>query len=395
MKKFYTISFLFFCLLQTGFRLIGKAQCVNGNMPTTVLMDTTIYFETGVTSTNIKFPKFDPETGMLNCVKLTTTMMGAIDTVSLQNLSNNTQTAKFTYVRSDQMRGPGLRTPLANDISKQYGPFTVTKFDGNFGVGTDHISIPRDTVLQKTVVRSLTDSSEISQFYGKDSVDYSYKIDVSTLASITGGNSSNLVLTSAMARFRFEYCACAKVVLPVDLKNFSVSKTGAQSASLRWEGENDAYLYGYDIEVSTDGRQFTTMATIERQYTATPVYRYSFTSPNNESGKYYFRIRQRWQNGYVRFTEIKTVEFTNPVFASVSLYPNPSNGNAGIKFVNGKAGRVLVQVTGTGGQPVLSKEMQVAETDYKSIGTLPVGVYWVKITDMATKTSCVKQLIVR
>lgn len=395
MKKFYFLSFFLFCLLQTGFRLSGLAQCVDGNSPTTVLMDTTIYFEFGVTSTDIKFPQFDPETGMLSCVKLTTTMMGIIDTVSMQNLSNSTQTAKFNYVRKDKMTGPGLSTPLANDFSKQYGPYEVTRFDGNFNSGTDHVSIPRDTILQKTIARTLTDSTEISQFYGKDSVTYTYTIDVSTVASITGGNNSSLVLTSALVNFKFEYCACSKATLPVGLKNFSVSKTGTQAASLYWEGQHDEYLYAYDIEISRDGRQFSTVATVDRKYTAAPSYLYSFTHKNNESGKYFFRVRQRWQNGYVRFTPVKSVEFTNPVFASVSLYPNPANGNAGIKFVNGKAGRVLVQVTSATGQPVLSKEMQVAETDYKSIGSLPAGLYWVRIIDVATKVSCVKQLIVR
>jgi hypothetical protein len=128
---------------------------------------------------------------------------------------------------------------------------------------------------------------------------------------------------------------------------------------------------------------------------ASPAYHYSFTTANNEYGKYYFRVRQRWQNGYVRYTPVKAVDFINPLFANISLYPNPSTGGAGIKFVNGKAGKVVVQVTGAGGQQVSSKEMQVAETDYKMIGTLPKGIYWVKITDVASKAFCVKQLVVQ
>jgi hypothetical protein len=332
---------------------------------------------------------------MLRCVKLTTTMVGVVETVTLQNLSSSPQAARFNYIRSDEMKGPGLHTPLSNDFSKQYGPYTLSRFDGNLYSGTDFVSLPTDTVLQETVVRTLNDSVEISQFYGKDSVNYNYKIDVSTIASISGGSSSNMVLTSALVNFKFEYCACAKVTLPVGLNNFAVSKTGAQAARLYWDGQNDEYQYAYDVEISRDGRLFSKIATVDRKYTASPAYLYSYIPKQNESGTYYFRVRQRWANGYVRFSPVKAVEFTNPVFASVSLYPNPSNGHAGIKFVNGKAGRVLVQVTGASGQPVLSKEMQVAETDYKSIGSLPAGMYFIKITDVATKAFCVKQLMVR
>lgn len=395
MKKFYTFSLLLFCLLQALIHQSANAQCVDGSAPTPVLLDTTIFFQTGVTATDVKFPQFDPETGMLRCVRLTTTMVGVVDTVAMQNLSSSTQWAKFNYVRSDQMKGPGLRTPLANDFSKQYGAYQVGPFDGNMFAGPDFIAIPRDTVLRKTVVRTLTDSTEISEFYGKDSVNYNYKIDVATLASISGGSSINLVLTSALVNFKFEYCACAKVALPVGLKNFTVAKTGSQSATLSWEGENDEYQYVYDIEISRDGKRFTKVATVDRKYTAAPAYQYSFVANGNESGKHYFRVRQRWQSGYVRFTPVKPVELSNPVFDNVSLYPNPSTSAAGIKFVNSKGGRMLVQVTNAAGQPLFSKELQVAATDYKTLGTLPAGMYWVKITDMASKASCVKQLIVQ
>lgn len=395
MRKFYTVCFFLLCLVQLVPGLDSAAQCVNGNEPTPVMFDTTIYFDPGVTNTQVKFPKIDPETGMLTCVKLRVTMTGVIDTVYMQNLTNSAQSANFNYDRKDDMTGPGLTTALTNSAGVQYGPYSVTSYDGNFTSGTDYASIPRDTVLNKTVERKLTDSTEISQFYGHDSVTYNYNIDVKAIATMTGGNSMFMVRTSAFVRFRFEYCKCDKVTLPVGLKNFAVTKSGTQTADLYWEGLKDEDNYVYDVEVSRDGLNFTRASTIEKKYTTAPRYIYSFAAKNTEPGKYYFRVRQRWPNGYVRFTPVKTVEFINPSFASVSLYPNPSNGSAGIKFVNAKAGRVMVQVTGTSGQHIMSKEMQVAETDYKTLGLLPAGMYWVKITDAATKASCVKQLIVR
>lgn len=395
MKKHSFFPLLLLILFELLFAATSHAQCVDGSAATPVVMDTTIYFEPGVTTTQVKFPKFDPESGMLRCVKLTTTMTGIIDTVAMQNLSSSTQSARFDYTREDRMEGPGLNTPLSNNFHKHYGTYEVTKFDGNFHSGTDHVSIPRDTVLQKTMSRTLNDSAEISQFYGKDSVVYNYNINVSTVASISGGSSSNMVLTSAMVNFKFEYCSCAKVTLPVGLKNFTVSKSGAQTAHLSWEGESDEYNYVYEVEISRDGRNFSKLETINRKYTASPIYQYAFAVKNNEYGQYYYRVRQRWQNGYVRYTAVKAIEFLNPLFATTTLFPNPSNGSAGIKFVNVKAGKMLVQVTNAAGQPVLQKELQVAETDYKMLGNLPAGTYWVKLTDVASQTSCVKQLIVQ
>lgn len=394
MKKIYTRFFILFFLLQFAVCATSFAQCADGNSPTPVVLDTTIYFETGVTSTQVKFPQFDPENGMLRCVKLTATMTGVVDTVAMQNLSANTQSAKFNYVRDDEMDGPGLRSPLSNSYSKTYGPYTVTRYDGNFTAGTDYAAIPRDTVLKKTVVRSLTDSTEISEFYGHDSVSYTYNIDVNTIANMSGGSSMNMVLTSAFVHLKFEYCKCAKVTLPIGLKNFSITKTAAGAATLRWEGENDEYAYSYDIEMSRDGKHFSKIATVDRKYTANPAFVFSYQMNGNNYGRYYFRVRQHWLNGYVRFTGVKTVEFNNSIFETTSLYPNPSTGTAGIKFVNVKAGKMLVQISNAHGQPVATKELTVASTDYQLLPALPSGVYWVKITDVASKVFCVKQLLV-
>ena len=395
MKTFYTYSLLFYLLFQWGLHLQTAAQCADGSSPTPVFMDTTIQFDPGVTTTEVKFPQFNPENGMLRCVKLSVTMTGIVDTVFMQNLTYSSQTAKFDYRRTDMMQGPGLNTPLTNSSSKKYGDYAVSSFDGDLTSGTDYAAIPRDTVVNKTVVRTLTDSTEIAQFYGQDSVTYIYDIDVQTIASMTGGNSMSLVRTSALVHFRFEYCTCSTLTLPLGVKNFAVTKTSASSALLSWEGENDPNVYSYGIEVSRDGRTFAQVATVDRKYVANPSYHHAFSIPGNDYGTYYFRVRQQWPNGYVRYTIIKPVSFDNPLFAATSLYPNPSSGSVGIKFVTVRPGRVLVQVTNAGGQQVMTKEFQVAQTDYKLLGNLPAGSYWVKMTDLASKTATVKQLIVQ
>lgn len=394
MKKLYILSSGFFCCLLLALSLSSHAQCADGNAPTPVFMDTTIFFEPGVTSTQVKFPKFDPENGMLRCVKLTIFMIGVVDTVAMQNLSNFSQTAQFNYIRTDEMTGPGLATPISNSRNKNYGPYSVTGFDGNYHTGTDYVPIPRDTVLNQTVVRQLTDSTEISNFYGRDSVVYNYSIDVRANATMTGGSSMFLVRTSAQVRFRFEYCTCAKVTLPLGLKNFTASKTSSQTANLTWEAEKDESVYWYQVEVSRDGRHFTNLGTVEKKSTAATRYFYPFTTENDEQGTYYFRVQQRWPDGTTRYTAIKTVAFSHPAFENISLFPNPSNGQVGLKFVNGRGGKMRVQVTNAGGQQVLLQDLQVQPTDYKLLGNLPTGTYWIKLTDLSSQTSCVKQLIV-
>lgn len=394
MKNFYTRSLVLFFLVLLARSVPSYAQCVDGSEPNPVFSDTTIAFETGVTSTTVKFPQFDPEQGMVSCVKLTVTMIGVVDSVTMQNKSNGNTTANFYYIRSDSMTGPGLSSTLSNGVNQRYGPYSLTPYDGNTTSGTDYVYIENDTAVKAVVTRKLTDSTEISQFYGHDSVAYKYDISVMTSASI-GGTANSSVATSALVNFRFEYCKCPKVALPVGLKNFTLAKTSGSSANLRWEGENDEYAYGYDVEMSRDGKHFYKIATVNRKYETNPSFLYSYQMAGNDFGRYYFRVRQHWLNGYVRFTAVKTVEFNSSIFEATTLYPNPSNGNAGIKFVNSRAGKVLVQITNAHGQPVSSKELTVSATDYQLLPKLPAGVYWVKIIDLASKAYCVKQLLVQ
>lgn len=395
MKKFYSTLFLFSALF------CGRhafAQCVNGDSAGKSAYDTTIRFPTGATTMPVKFPKFNPQSGMVTCVKLIVTIIGVVDSVAMQNYSGSPQSADFYYNRSDLMTGPGLNPSLANTYNGHYGSYTLTAYDGIPSTGPDFKSISRDTVLRQQMTRTLTDSTEISQFYGPvgDSVAYSYNINVSTSAVITGGSSSGLVLTSALVNFRFEYCTCPLATLPVGLKNFSANKQSAGIAGLHWEAETGNDNYYYEVEVSRDGQTFTKTGTLNKQANAVaPAYQFSHAIKANDYGRYYFRVKQRWYDGYYRYSETRSLDFANPLFSTVSVYPNPSSGAVGVKFVAAKAGRYSVQVSNAAGQIVSSAEWQVAETDFKQLTPLQKGLYYVKITDLATQANCRQQLVVQ
>ncbi|HUC82750.1 MAG TPA: choice-of-anchor E domain-containing protein [Flavisolibacter sp.] len=394
LKRYSLLSYsCLFLLLLYGQN--SQAQCAGGYPSGTAVYDTTIRFPTGATNMQVKFPKFDPQMAMLSCVRLVVTIVGVVDSVAMQNFSGSSQTANFSYIRTDAMSGPGLTPSLSNNFNGNYGPYTLAASDGLPG-GPDTYTKGKDTVLKSVMARTLTDSTEISQFYGSDSVVYDYNINVSANASITGGSSLGMVLTSAYVNFRFEYCTCPLHALPVGFKNFTATKTGALSADLRWEAEASADRYFYEIELSRDGRNFTKAATVQKaEAGGNASYRFSHALQGADFGRYYFRIKQRWLDGYYRYSDIRSVEYSNPLFSTASIYPNPSNGNIGIKFVAGKAGAYLVQVTNAVGQVVLSKDVKMAETDYKPVGSLPRGTYYVKLTDVASRASNTYQILVQ
>lgn len=396
MKKFYT--FLFSVLIALAlWTQSGQAQCQNNTPGGLTAYDTTVAFGVGFATKQIKFPKFNAQSGMLSCVKLIVTLVGVVNSVSMQNLAytNNNQ-ADFYYSRNDNMSGPGLTPALSNTFNGHYGPYDLSPYDGTPG-GADFQSISNDTILRQVMTRTLTDSVTISQFYGPagDSLVYNYNMVLMAYAAFTADNSSS-VSTSALVNFRFEYCTCPLSALPVGLKNFSVTKNSGANAGLHWEAEAGSDNYFYEIEVSRDGYRFSKDGTMNKQVNAvSPSYQYGYAVKPNEYGRYYFRIKQQWLDGYYRYSEIRSVDFANPLAASVSVYPNPSSGQAGIKFVSARAGVYSVQVSNAAGQTVSSSQMPVAETDFKQLSALQKGTYYVKITELSTGATCVQQLVVK
>jgi len=185
------------------------SQCPNGQAAGTTAFDTTIAFGAGIVSTQVKFPKFDPQTGMVTCVKLCVTIKGIIDTVALENYSSAAQNASYTYTRNDTITGPGIPSYLTSNANLGFGPFALSATNGVPGSGPDFFSVGPDTVLTRVLCSNISDSATIAQFYGvNDSVIYNYAIDANAVGVVTGGSYFSFVLSSALVNFHFSYCTC-------------------------------------------------------------------------------------------------------------------------------------------------------------------------------------------
>lgn len=387
-----SFSFVTLISLQTS-----NAQCPDGSPSGGTAYDTTIAFEPGLTDIQVKFPQFDANNGMVTCVRLCITITGVVDTVALQNLSASAQTASFNYNRTDRISGPGIPSPLTGGVNRTYGPFGLTPYDGIPGAGTDFHSISHDTVLNDVLCATLNDSLAIAQFYGTDSVAYDYRINVSTAATFSGGNNSNFVLTSALVNFHFEYCTCPPVVLPVNIYEFSINKLTENKIDLRWSSYDDIYSnYYYEAEVSRDGNNFSSIGSFQKNVVNNDPYKMVYSTDTGESGLYYFRIKQVYTNGYVRYSNIKQVRLENSELPKFSIYPNPSTGIVGIKFDNSLSGQFNALIYNTQGQVTVKKDIVVKPgSSYTELARLVPGVYWLRLTDKKSLESSVNQLLIK
>lgn len=398
MKPYYTaLRYLLAGISMLILSGMANAQCPDGHPQGSTAFDTTIATPAGVTSRVVKFPQFDPSMAMLTCVRLCISITAVVDTMDIENNSASPQTADVFYTRNDNITGPGLGTPLTNSFSYAYGTYNLGPSDGSVGGGPDFVAVSKDTLLNAVqICRTISDSATISQFYGLDSVAYTYNITALVSPVITGGDFNFRIGTSAFVNFRFEYCTCPPAVLPLNVKMFNVSKVTDTRAELRWTGYDDPFAnYHYEVEVSRDSRNFTSIAVVEKNTNSTEPYRVLYDVPNGEQGTYYFRIKQVYSNGYVRFTNIKHISLQSSATTKFSIYPNPSHGTVGIKFDTGVGGKFAVQIFNTQGQLVTQKDIVASGETPVQVAHLQSGVYWLRLTDKKTQEVSVNQLLIK
>jgi Secretion system C-terminal sorting domain len=391
-KKIPTAILILFMLCHF---LNVNAQCPHGYVPSGVAFDSTVSTGSGNYATQFSFPKIDPQNGMVICVKLCLTITGRVS-MFLENNVTSSAIYNINYKRKDTLTGPGLSSPLTNQVTVAYGPYNLAATDGVPLSGPDFQSIGPDTVLNSvSICHTITDSVDLSQFYGSDSVTYTYSINAG--ATVTGsGDYLFSVGTQGTVNYKLEYCICPIVTLPLNVHDFFAKKIGADEAELKWTGvEDPEYNYKYEVELSRDGHHFSSIGVVAQDASINNVYKYIYSPEDNKAGMHFFRIKQVYSNGYSRFSEIRPVELASSIVPKFSIYPNPSNGIVGIKFDNIPGGQMLLEIINTHGQTVLKKEVAVMSSTYLQMTSLQKGVYWLRMTNIKNELSSVNQLIIK
>ncbi len=401
MRLFYKLSkpLIFFSLLFV-FINRAKAQCPDGSPNGGVAFDTTISTSTGVTTRPIRIPQFNPVNGMVTCVRLCISITAVVDTMDIENNSASPQTADVYYSRNDNITGLGLGTPLTNSFSYHYGTYNLDPSNGVPGSGPDFVAISKDTLMNAVqICRVISDSATIEGFYGVDSITYTYNISALVSPAITGGDFNFRVGTSAFVNFRFEYCTCPPISLPASINWFTVTKANENEAALKWQAAGDQdNLHYYEAEWSTDGINYTGISKLtSNESNNNDAYTSSFTHAAKEKTVYYFRIKQVSKNGKVSYSQVRQLTMGNSDFTKFSIFPNPSHGIVGIKFVNSIPGQYLIQIFNTQGQLITHKNVSISNSSYVVLSDLQLksGMYVVKTTETRTGETGVSQLIIK
>jgi len=156
----------------------------------------------------------------------------------------------------------------------------------------------------------------------------------------------------------------------------AVRKDGA--VELNWLVTEDMNDLEYEIERSTDGTNFYTIASIAARGSLDSG-QYSFTDSHPGAGEVYYRIEQVDAGDEVTYsnTAIVATDSTSSA-ASIAIFPNPIHDRLNITLSANASGTNLCTVCNVSGAVVLERALAAGQNSI-SLQELAAGIYFVAV----------------
>ena len=161
--------------------------------------------------------------------------------------------------------------------------------------------------------------------------------------------------------------------LPVSLVSFSAKKNN-KSIDVSWTTDVESYMSHYEIQRSSDGRNFSTIQTLQsRNSVSRAIYTVNDSKPLN--GISYYRLRMVETDGSANYSRIASVQFATG--NSIAVYPtlwkkgtllnisNPNNEKLTAYFFTSTGQRVGVSTTINSSLPTNALNNQKGTIYYK------------------------------
>ena len=167
--------------------------------------------------------------------------------------------------------------------------------------------------------------------------------------------------------------------LPTTLVSFNVKKLSNEQVLLQWKTTNEQALKQYDVERSTNGRDFSKVGTsvIARNSIQSNEYQLIDYSNWNEATRYY-RLKMVDNDNQYRYSSV--IVINNNKKSTISFYPNPAKDQLYIDIAGSNLVNSRVSITDQSGRMVKSAILS-GSVNTINVSDLSPGVYVVRLAD--------------
>jgi hypothetical protein len=171
-------------------------------------------------------------------------------------------------------------------------------------------------------------------------------------------------------------------ILPLHIVKFSVNYQ-TPVATLKWQVENELASLQYEVEVSTNGTDFSKVGIVSARNRGTDEYVYPHTLNNLNTPVYFFRIKQVDKDGKVFYSKVVMVKLNGVVAIKVS--PNPFIANLQVAFNSNKRQDVVLTLYSIEGKMLTSITQTVQQgvnaIALNNVGGLASGQYIISLSN--------------
>jgi hypothetical protein len=211
---------------------------------------------------------------------------------------------------------------------------------------------------------------------------------ISGSTSAASGTNPYTQLTSNISTLTPFAIGDASSTVPVKLISFTAVKNKAD-VDVTWQTASEMNNDHFDIERSTDGKQFSTIGEQRGAGTSRDIIAYAFTDHTAsqaflQSNILYYRLKQVDIDGNYTYSDIVNVANAVPgQFEIVSVKPNPFASGFELNYLSSSLAPVTIEITDVIGKMVFSRDIQVSKG--ANTFTMPAdidlkdGVYFVRL----------------
>gem|GEM_PF-162324 len=196
----------------------------------------------------------------------------------------------------------------------------------------------------------------------------------------TNGYNFNITSdTASVGNNRFKIIVGGASSLPLNFTSIVATKNNT-GVAVNWSVANQLNIANYEVERSTDGSTFATIATTK----ATNASSYSTEDKSipADANTLYYRIKSIGENGNFEYSNVALLKLSN-INYQLSIYPNPVQNKLNISLGTLTNGTYKVRIITVAGVEAFSKTGIAANGNTITIdaSNLASGVYMLELTD--------------
>lgn len=170
--------------------------------------------------------------------------------------------------------------------------------------------------------------------------------------------------------------------LPVEFTSFT-AKTEQAGVMLKWQTAKEENNDYFQVEHSTDGRNFAILGQIEGKGTTNELSDYTFLDEKPARGINYYRLKQVDYDGAFEYSTIAIAQFGDGP-TTIAVYPNPFNDQLALSLpadssINERGLQPVIKISNLHGQVVRQETMAATPNYPLDLSDLAAGTYILQI----------------